>query len=85
MFVLFLVYGSMIIMNLLVAITVNRTSVADGVSILLASRIEDMSGMNQMSNSLFAWVKAKEKGPLENIPLKVSDFLLYKIIVHFYR
>ena len=79
MFVLFLVYGSMIIMNLLVAITVNRTSVADAESIMLESRIEDMSGMNQMHNTLFAWVKAKKiDRPLENYPLKVSNFLFSK-------
>ena len=78
MFVLFIGYGSMIIMNILVAITVNRTSVADGVSILLASRNEDMSGMNQMTSSLFACVKAKKNEPLENYPEKVLNFLFTK-------
>ena len=78
MFVLFIVYGSMIIMNLLVAVTVDRTSTSDAESILLESRIEDMSGMNQMTSSLFACVKAKKNEPLENYPEKVLNFLFTK-------
>ena len=78
MFVIFIIYGSMIIMNLLVAVANDRYSASDAESVLLESRIEDMSGMTQMNSVFFNWLRTgkQKQQRLPNFPQKV--FSIYE-------